>query len=179
MRHERRNLQNCDFFTPLTSVGKHNAKVKIFNNFDKIHLDEIYSSPYKRALDTVSTLSEVNNIPIRIDYGLAEFIDDISVSDKLVWPSVTQQLELHSKYIIDTGYISTSTNEYIDTYSESESSFIKRIDNFINYISTKTNKNILIVTHQTPADRLIFKYTGSSYNLEMGEYVKIMNNKIC
>ena len=178
MRHEERNLDNCTFFAPLTCVGKHNSKVKIFNTFENVIFDEIYSSPYKRALDTISTFAAVRNIPIRIDYGLAEFIDDISVSKDLSWPSIEKQLELHKQYTIDNEYISTSTNEYIDTYAESDLSFIKRADNFLNYITTKPDKNILIVTHQSVTDRFIFKCTGSTHSLEMGEYVEIQNASV-
>ena len=30
LRHEQRNLEKVDFFTPLNHIGKHNANTKVF-----------------------------------------------------------------------------------------------------------------------------------------------------
>ena len=74
MRHERRDKDKFDFFSPLNMVGKHYAKTHQFSKFNEIDLDEIYSSPFKRTLDTVSMISVTKKIPIKIDWSLSEKI---------------------------------------------------------------------------------------------------------
>ena len=78
LRHECRNLEKVDFFTPLNHIGKHNANTKVFEKFNDIELEAIYSSPYKRTLQTVDKISRVKDISIKLDwklrYRISEFI---------------------------------------------------------------------------------------------------------
>lgn len=176
LRHERRNLEKCGYFTPLTSIGKHNVKFKLFPKFNEIELDEIYSSPYRRTLETVSVISQTKQIPIKIDWALSERVADKDLGD-MKWPSHKEQMELHETFNINKEYSPTATIEYIDSYTESLEYFMRRVDNFVRFIEAQSDKNILIVSHQSVTDRLIEKLTGKVYHLDMGECYEIVLNK--
>tara|TARA_B100001989_G_C24455715_1_gene421469 strand:+ start:147 stop:704 length:558 start_codon:yes stop_codon:yes gene_type:complete len=177
LRHEQRNKDKIEYFTPLNFIGKFKSGVSLYNKFININIDMIISSPYKRTLDTVYKISIGKKIKISIDWGIAEWINntktDNTKTDKLIWPSKELQYNLHTNYNVDNDYIPTSTIDYIDSYNEKSEQFTKRVDNFINYIETLKNKNILVVSHQSVTDRIINKLCGKNINLNMGEYYVI------
>jgi len=175
LRHENRNRGDCAFFSPLNHIGKHNVKTRLFTKFNSIDLDEIYSSPYKRTLDTVSTISQVKDTPIKIDWALSERLDVTDIN-KYRWPSKEKQEELHNKYSIDKNYIPTANIDYINSYSETEDKYHTRVDNFIQYLRTKGDKAILVVSHQSIIDRIIKKLTGKTYSVDMGECYEVLLN---
>ena len=65
LRHERREIDMCDFFGPLNDEGIYGAGTTQFAKFKDLDIDEIYSSPYKRALDTIQSVSLEKKIPIK------------------------------------------------------------------------------------------------------------------
>lgn len=172
MRHERRDKDKFDFFSPLNMVGKHYAKTHQFSKFNEIDLDEIYSSPFKRTLDTVSMISVTKKIPIKIDWSLSEKITHTNV-DHMKWPSYEEQKELHDNYDIDRSYIPIADSNYINTYSETIDSYLQRVNTFSQFIKTQKDQNILVVTHQSIAERLILNITGKEVTLDMGECYEI------
>jgi len=175
LRHEQRDKDKVAYFTPLNFIGKFRSNVSLYNKFAAINIDMIISSPYKRTLDTIHKIAIEKNIKICIDWGIAEWLDNKKAKN-LTWPSQELQNSLHTNYNIDKAYISTSTIDYIDSYFENSKQFNKRVDNFINYIETLRDRNILIVSHQSVTDRIIDKLCGKTVNLNMGEFYKIDNN---
>ena len=172
MRHERRDKDKFDFFSPLNLVGKYYAKTTQFSKFNEIDLDEIYSSPFKRTLDTISMISVTKKIPIKIDWALSEKITHTTV-DHMKWPTITEQKELHNNYDTDHSYIPIADSNYINTYNESIDSYLKRVNTFGQFIITQKDKNILVVTHQSIAEQLILNITGKEISLNMGECYEI------
>ena len=72
MRHCERNINDCGFES-LLPIGIHNVKKFIFSNeFSKYRYN--YSFPFLRTIQTVDFYSKIKNIPINIDYSLAEFV---------------------------------------------------------------------------------------------------------
>ncbi len=172
LRHERRNLEKVDFFTPLNHIGKHNADTKIFEKFNDIDIETIYSSPYKRTLQTIDKISRVKDIPIKLDWALSEKIGP-EKSQGLIWPSYEEQSKVHELFSIDDKYSPTADRDYINSYDESIDSFITRVDTFSQYLQTQKDKNILVVSHQSITDRIIKNLTNEEYQLEMGECYEI------
>jgi broad specificity phosphatase PhoE len=173
LRHERRNTGDFTYFSSLNHIGKHNVQTHLFAKFNSIQLDEIYSSPFKRTLDTVSTISQVKDIPIRIDWALSERLDDKDAQTS-VWPANEQQNELHKQYLTDQSYIPTADIDYISSYVESEEKYNQRVDNFIQYLRTQPGKSILVVSHQSITERIIEKLTGAYHSLDMGECYEVV-----
>tara|TARA_B100001094_G_C18104701_1_gene757725 strand:- start:641 stop:1189 length:549 start_codon:yes stop_codon:yes gene_type:complete len=172
LRHEKRDLDKYDFFSPLNMIGKHYSKIFQYSKFNDIDIEEIYSSPYKRALDTVSIISISKKVPIKIDWALTERIYGKNISN-IKWPNISEQEDLHSLYEIDNNYTPTADINYINSYDESLDRYITRVDTFSQFIETQKHKNILIVTHQCVTDRLIKNLTGKDISLNMGECYEI------
>ena len=172
LRHEQRNLAKPGFFTPLTMVGEHNAKIKLYSQFKDKNIDAIYSSPYKRTLDTVSHLALEKNLSLKIDWSISEKVSCEHLSD-IVWPTNAEQNKLHNLYIRDESYIPITDIDYITTYEESIDSYLSRVDAFCKFIQTQKDKDILIVSHQSVTTRIIENLANLSYQLEMGEYYEI------
>ena len=89
------------------------------------------------------------------------------------WPSYAEQKDLHDNYDIDHSYIPIADSNYINTYSETIDSYLKRVNTFGQFIKTQKEKNILIVTHQSIAEKLILNITGNEVTLNMGECYEI------
>jgi len=172
LRHERRNLDQVGFFTPLTSIGKHNANIKVYSKFEDIELDAIYSSPYKRTLETVEKISRTKDIPVRIDWALSEKVGADKVN-QLTWPDYSEQEKLHELFHVDKDYTPTADKDYITSYKESLDTYLTRVDTFCQYLETQKDKHILIVSHQSITDRIIQKLANVEYQLEMGECYEI------
>ena len=147
MRHCERNLDNCSFESPLIAKGHYNAK-NLFGNMNRKKIDVIYSSPFLRTIQTADFYSKMKNIPINIDYSIAEFV---SFQDKHNMYSV-------NNYIIPdvwrANFNINTDKMLIKNYNvnESNNECIYRIYRFINFLMDKyndTDKNILIVTHMS------------------------------
>lgn len=169
LRHEERNLDKPGFFTPLTMIGSHNAKIKLYSEFKDKNIDAIYSSPYKRTLDTISYLSLEKNIPIKIDWAISEKVSIEHIGD-LEWPTHSRQQKLHEAYFCDKSYHPVCDINYINTYKESIDSYLHRIDAFCKFINTQKDKNILIVSHQSVTTQIIERFSNITYKLGMGEH---------
>jgi len=172
LRHEKRDLKKIDYFAPLNMIGKHYSKTSLYSKFHDIDIEEIYSSPYKRALDTVDTISVSKKVPIKIDWALAEKVVNTNTS-AMNWPDNEQQEDLHILYDIDKKYKPTADINYISSYDESLEKYITRVDTFSQFIETQKNKNILIVTHKCVTDRLIENLTGNKISLAMGDCYEV------
>jgi len=172
LRHEQRNLDKVGFFSPLNMVGSHNAKISVYSKFSEKNIDAIYSSPYKRALDTISNAASVMLIPIKIDWALSEKVANTH-SVGLVWPNSIEQRKLHDLYDYDKGYKPIVDINYITSYNESIDNYLSRVDKFCQFIETQKDKNILIVSHQSITNRIIEKLGNATYKLNMGECYEI------
>lgn len=147
MRHCERNLMDCGFESPLLPIGIHNAK-KLYSQMNFMNIDTIYSSPFLRTIQSADFYSKIKNIPINIDYSLAEFVLPV---DKYRMQSIyNYEIPISWK----ENFIIKTEDMLIDKYNVNElfNDCIKRICNFLVYIIKKykyTNKNILLVSHMS------------------------------
>lgn len=90
IRHAKSDYKIKDDFTrPLTSEG-HKAAQELISTFFDTHLHAIYSSPYKRTLDTVKPLATSKNLPIYERENLRErsigkWVDDFESYARKQW----------------------------------------------------------------------------------------------
>ena len=75
LRHEIRDLRNPTFYSPLLRQGLENAEnlKYILNN---IQFDTIFSSPFKRVLQTIKPYCDMTKKKVNIEYSLYEQIYD-------------------------------------------------------------------------------------------------------
>jgi len=147
MRHCERNLDNCSFESPLIPKGHYNAK-NLYGSMNRKKIDVIYSSPFLRTIQTADFYSKMKNLPINIDYSIAEFVafqdrhNMYSINNYII-PEVWR-----SNFNINT--TNMIKNDYI--LNETINECILRVYKFLDYLNKKykdTDKNILIVTHMS------------------------------
>ena len=146
LRHEDRTM-DLTFFSPLTKNGLEKS-VKISEVLKKINIDNIYSSPYIRTLQTVYPYSKDNRLPIKLDYSLTELYQSDNIPKKSY--SVTLPEYIAESFNYDDSYTSSIKPTEIQ-FPESITNFKKRVKNFLNEIiinNHKTDKTIILVTHQ-------------------------------
>ena len=90
IRHSKIEYTHDDRTRKLSEEGK--ELVEIVNKVMKnIHIDYIYSSPYRRAIDTIKDVASIRNLEILIDEDLRErkvsdhFIDDFETFALKQW----------------------------------------------------------------------------------------------
>lgn len=158
LRHEERPLDQVGFETELTNMGKSRASTSLKNKLKAINIDEIFCSPFIRTLQTIDYYmkdeSKVANIEFAISEGLKEEETSIDLS----------KIE---RFNINLNYESSIDNV---SYPENINDTIERVDIFINNL-LKSNKNILLCTHQTIVHIIISKLCNidmSVLNFKMG-----------
>lgn len=170
MRHCERNLNNCSFESPLIQQGFYNAK-NLYTNMDNLKIDTIYSSPFLRTIQTGDFYSKMKNIPINIDYSLAEFV---LPHEKYLMYSVNNYIIPEEwKKNFNINMLTMIHNKY--NTKEIKEDCIERVYKFINHIKNKyinTNKNILIITHMSIVNIILNLSTNKiNYNnLDVDKY---------
>lgn len=149
MRHEERYNTTC-VYTDLTLKGTNNANNQIYNLLNEKKITQIYTSPYKRCLNTINKYSTEKKIKPKIEYSIAEF-------NLLLYSSDINYILNDFDY--DTEYISFNSLEYTNKNICNINDSIRRIHSFIIYILEKyktTNEKILIVTHMTNINIILY-----------------------
>ena len=165
LRHEDRT-QDATFFSPLTKQGLENS-IKLIDILEKQEINNIYSSPYIRTLQTIYPYSKKNNFKIKLEYGLCE------INHQDIIPKNSYNVRL-PEYIAEKFNYELEYNEKIApeeiSYPEDEKKVCKRIKNILKYIMLKHNNsdndNIILVTHQIVCN-LILKIVKKSGVLQL------------
>ena len=165
LRHEDRTI-DCTFFSPLTKKGLDNSLILV-NYLKKINIDDIYCSPFIRTLQTINPYIKETNKKLKIEYGLIE------IKKEHIIPEYSHNVEL-PQYLASIFNYDPTYDTLIDTneikFPESELHLEMRVKKFLKYIINtyyKTNKNILLVTHQgicTIILKIINKFTSNCVN---------------
>ena len=139
LRHEKRNLDNHYFSSPLTDEGKYNSLNKTIDLLEENTIDIIYTSPFVRCIDTILPYANKHNIPIHVDYRLYEWYANPDFEDVPV-----QKIDEPSRF-------SSITKEDICiNYPESSEDRNKRVSQFMNMLEEKyqgTHLNVLVCAH--------------------------------
>ena len=173
LRHEKR-FRNHTFFTSLNEEGIRDS----FHLKDKLiecNFHEIYSSPYKRTIQTIEPYLLSLNKKVKIDYSLNEALtfdeDNSNIKD-------INKDDIYGKNLIDFNYKPfLNFNEL--KYPESNIDLIGRSSNFLNHIKQKydnTNKNILLVSHMSTLNGLVGRELMDHYR--QGMLTKIYDDEL-
>ena len=173
IRHCERHTSPL-YKSELTLKGKINAMQlnrKLYAN----NIKKIYSSPYIRCIQTIQSYSELYNVLPNIEYGFSE--------------TTLTLIKSEVEDILDDFQINLNYNNIIDIQTLNNSNFIlddtiKRVGKLIIQIlneNRESTKNILICTHMTIINILLFLFNKISYNdvvndieQECGELIEII-----
>ncbi len=173
LRHEKRGI-DVGYYSSLTDEGIFDT-IHLKYKLDKIHIDEIFCSPFVRTIQTIYPYAYKNNKKINLEYGLYEYLhnpyflltkwyytyDDIPDND------LKEIVNMEYKSIVDG-------NDFV--VLEDEINLEKRITKFFNNIINNPeykNKTILLVSHQGVINKikdLYFKKTDMGEHFPMGHF---------
>lgn len=154
LRHEDR-YTDATFFAPLNKNGLDNS-LKLIEILEELKINDIYSSPYIRTLQTIYPYAKKLNLPIKVDYCLGEKISNFII------PENSFQIRL-PEYIGEQFRVSKDYKSiiYPEEYVMNESMSIledrvkKILKNIIQKNHRKEDKNIILVTHQAVANIIL------------------------
>ena len=168
LRHEDRTI-DCSFFGPLTKKGLINSG-KLIDKLEKLNIDEIYCSPFIRTMQTIYPFVEKKKLKIKLEYGLIE------IKHQDIVPPKSQNVELPlymaENFNYDKSYLTLIPTNDIK-YPETDSDLEIRTKKFLKFIINKfnkTDKTILLVTHQGICKnilKIISKANNKIYNNEI------------
>ncbi|MBN2545890.1 MAG: histidine phosphatase family protein [Spirochaetes bacterium] len=142
IRHAESDLNIKDQYSrPLTSKGEIDS-INLINLFKNIDVDALYTSPYKRSIDTIKHIAEIKNKKIIISENLCErrigsWVPDFFEYSKKQWNDFNYKLE--------GGESLAGTQDRI-------------ISNINEILIDHQNQNILIGTHCSALCMIINKF---------------------
>lgn len=121
--------------TSLVAEGREQAK-RAAEKLKNIPIDIIYVSELVRTQETAAIINEGRNIPVLIDARINEFRSGLNGH---AWPDVEQQFnESDDGWNLRVNDGETMNEEY------------DRVIAFIEYIKTKPDQNVLVISHGDP-----------------------------
>lgn len=150
LRHCER-VKSPQFYSPLTSYGKNEAN-RLVEPIEQLKIDEVYSSPFIRTIQTIEPFCKKNNISIKVENALYECIREPYFDKDNFKYDVTDLIKYEPLFntIIDSEYTSSvNINDII--CSNDLLLMYNRFIPFIKYINERVRegKNCLLVTHRT------------------------------
>ena len=169
LRHEHRNSQDVLFRSELNAEGKAISATLLQNFLNFLNIDEIYCSPFIRAMQTVTPyINEYNpNMKINVDYSISECIhhDRFKLVENQVFDLKPED---YLRYPINRDYNSLFDQSVL-FYKEEEDDLVRRLMPFSNHIKNlygHTDKNILICSHMSTTNILINCFYDTKRTME-------------
>ena len=182
LRHEDRT-QDCSFFSPLTQIGLDNAD-KLIPKLKECNINMIISSPYIRTLQTVNPFCKETNQQINLEYSLGE----LQHAEIIAKQSACINLPEYIAELFNYNPVYKSLIKSTDVkYPETEDEIKARVKYFLKDLICKyykTDKNILLVTHQSVCSSIleIIKKAGfpdiDVNNYEKGKLSKVFESDL-
>ena len=175
IRHAESTANNEGIFGGITDFNLSNNGFKqaedLALKFENINIDGIYSSPLKRAVQTIMPTARLINKQINIVDELRE-IDFGEWENKLI-------SELRTKYPAQTNYID-NTEYYKDINGQEDTYDVaNRMEKAIKQISNNNiNKNIIIVSHCAAIKAFLCKIKNIPFEYTKKRIEKIDNASV-
>jgi alpha-ribazole phosphatase len=139
-------------------------------------IDIIFSSPLKRAVTTAEIIARANN---NTPVSLASEIKEISFG---LFEGLTYQ-EICEKYGMEVKKWENEPLKYCFPGGEGVQAFYERIKGFLNGLSNKEYKRVVLVTHEGCIRCILSHVTSSStdvfwkYSIKVGSISRVIINK--
>ena len=169
LRHEKRDLNDPTFYSPLIDTGVTKANTTLVHMLETCDIDIIYTSPFLRCIQTVLPFASKHNIPVHIDYRLCEWLRDSKFENEKL--PIMEENEL---------YASIRHKEVM--YPEDDNSRIARVNEFMESLDNTHNNtmiNVLICSHMDIIHDII-KYKVSEWPrgyISMGTLIDLQHVK--
>ena len=155
---------------PLSEDGLKQAK-KLAARLQSENIDQIFSSPFLRTIQTANEVAEMLNLPIKLEAGLSEWLNPDWMRER---PEIHTQQELALKYPrIDCSYQSF----IIPQYPENEARLNLRTGETAKLLLEEYSENILLVGHSMSVLGATRRLIGEdvAVNTPLCSLVKLVN----
>ncbi len=171
LRHERRG-SDASFYSPLLKEGLDNSE-KLVTYLDNEKIDLIFSSPFKRTLQTVKPYCDKKNLKINVEFSLYEKMHKDFFNKNTYKMNIQENDDEY--YLINKNYESFHKMENL-IYHPKFNDIKNRTNKFVNHLINKyknTNYNILLVSHATTVNSILY---DCEKKYRMGLFTKFYDN---
>ena len=156
---------------PLSAEGFDQANLLALQ-LNQIQIDQIYTSPFLRTVQTADRLARCLQLPIRLEWGLCEWLCQDWTTG---FPATTPVSELMQFYPnIDDAYQSL----VIPSYPENVQELAARIAIIAGKIIQCNSEHILVIAHKSSVLGIAAALTGDdlwrTYDLACGGIIKLI-----
>ena len=152
----------------ITKNGKENIK-KLSEKLKFLNIDSIYSSPAERAIKTIQSIANLNNLKIITDTNLDEMF--FGIYDGLKWEDVDKINPIIHKIQIQTNEIKNIPDQ------ESMEQVADRMYKCISNICLNNpEKSVLIASHGVAIEAFLRKITGDKFAIKRDKYRQFNTN---
>ena len=156
LRHEKRP-QEQTFEISLTEEGRQNAQ-KLIPLLDSLSIQQIYSSPFLRCLETLHPFCKENGKNINVENSLYEFVTEHLFTQSNYKQSLTSSQK--SNYLVNHDYISYFDIENL-LFPQTEEFMEERVYAFLNHLINQYQNqeiSILLCGHKKIVDKIYTLY---------------------
>ena len=185
LRHEEREKNDVLFRSTLNERGRERANESLKNFLGFLKPDEIYCSPFIRAMQTITPyMKDFRKVDtFNVEYGIAETIHHQLFSNKLNQDFKHNEND-YRMFPINRSYKSIFPPDQLK-YFEDESKLRERVKVFARHLvrdKFNTKKNILICSHRSTLNMLINVFHNQNRKMEedidMGKVTVFENGKL-
>lgn len=156
LRHEKRP-QEQTFEISLTDIGHQNAQ-KLIPLLDSLSIQQIYSSPFLRCLETLHPFCKNNGKKINVENSLYEFVTEHLFKQSNYKQSLTPSQ--NSNYFVNNDYTSFFDIENL-LFPQTEELMEERVYSFLNHLINQYQNqelSILLCGHKKILDKIYILY---------------------
>ncbi len=149
---------------PLSAFGWQQS-LELVSQLQNSHIQQIFTSPYLRTIQTACPIAQFLGLPIRVENGLREWLHpewSPSLPETLPIEMLTDQC-----LPIDLDYQSQIAATYPETIEE----LLTRATTVINNIVAQSQDSVLIVAHKHVLLGIVAALTGRTAMLQKSEFV--------
>lgn len=162
-------------YDPPLSIEGGDRAILLAQKFSGIPIDRIYTSPFLRTIQTAHPLAKLLQLPIRLEWGLCEWLCRDWTSEL---PETTPVDELTRCYPnVDVAYQSLVTPCYPETIEELDA----RLYNIAYKLINDNCQNMLVVAHKGSVVGIVAALTSNSdwltYDLPCGGIIKLVGDR--
>lgn len=174
LRHEKRPVDDPTFDVSLTDEGLEDAEELVCEELNELGVNAVYSSPYKRVLQTVEPYLDQVHVGMGacVEWCLSEHPEPNDT------PPTEIPDEWHDEFSIESTHVPFMTAEEAHAKNRTIEQVFSRLADFVELLSKVHDEGdvVLLATHQTSVHALLSMASGipvDCMDVPMGKIVEL------
>lgn len=174
LRHEKRPVDDPTFDVSLTDEGLEDAEEQVCEELNELGVNAVYSSPYKRVLQTVEPYLKQDHVGMGacVEWCLSEHPEPNDT------PPTKIPDEWHEDFSIESTHTPFMTAEEAHKKNGTIEQVFRRLADFVELLSKIHDEGdvVLLATHQTSVHALLSMASGipvDCMDVPMGKIVEL------